>query len=368
MGTLNQIANRMKPPISLDTFLGNARAVAILKRAIEQDRLPHAMIFAGPPGVGKCTLALLIAQYLNCQSPTGSGACGDCSACRRIRAVIESRYLKCQSLKGEDFCGNCPSCRTRTKRHPDIRLVEPEKSTISIEQVRELINEIAFQPLEARYRVVILDPAEQMRLEAHNSLLKTLEEPASRTIIILVTTNPYMLLETIRSRSRMLQFGEIPQDQIEQYLVLNEGRTIEEARLAAALSGGSLAVALDFNTREYLDIRKQALHFVILLLKRGKFADASAIAAQATKDKQYFQSWIESVALLLQDIYYAGPATERVGQRDLLEEVKELSQAVSHGKLVRTIQAVGKLKGALQYNVNRQIALEAMFVELTRNV
>ena len=79
-----------------------------------------------------------------------------------------------------------------------------------------MIGEIAFQPAEARYRVVILDPAEKMRAEAHNSLLKTLEEPPSRTVIILVTTNPYMLLETIRSRSRMLPFGEIPQDEIEQ--------------------------------------------------------------------------------------------------------------------------------------------------------
>lgn len=359
--------NRMKYPISLSTFLGNARSVEILKRAIQQDRLPHAMIFAGPAGVGKCTLALLVAQYLNCQAPSGNGACGNCSPCKRIMAVIECRHLECQSLKGEGFCGNCPNCRIRTKRHPDIWLVEPEKTTISIDQVRELINEIAFQPLEAQYRVVILDPAERMRLEAHNSLLKTLEEPPSRTIIILVTTNPYMLLETIRSRSRMLLFGEIPQAQIESYLVSNEGRTAEEARLAAVLSGGSLAAAMDFSTSEYLDIRNLALHFVTLLLRRGRFSEASAVAMQVTKDKQPFQRWIESVAALLQDIYYAGLATERVGQRDLLEKMEELSRAVSRSSLVRFIDGIATLKGSLQYNVNRQIALEALFLALTRD-
>ena len=356
--------NSMRSPIGLDTFIGNVRAVEILKRAIEQDRLPHAMIFAGPNGVGKCTLALLVARYLNCLSPKNNDACGQCSPCQRILAVLESRYLACE--KGDSFCGSCLSCKTRTKRHPDIRLIEPEKTTISIDQVREVIGEIAYQPLEARYRVVILDPAEQMRLEAHNSLLKTLEEPASRTVMILVTTNPYMLLETIRSRSRMLHFGEIPQEQIERHLVRAIGRSPDEARFAAALSKGSLADALDFNTNEYREIREQALHFVSLLLKKGRFMDASAVAAKVAKDKHFFQLWMESVAALLQDIYYSGIAVERVGQLDMLEAMKELNRTVKHSMLIRAIEAVQKLKSNLQYNVNRQIALEALFVELIR--
>jgi DNA polymerase-3 subunit delta' len=357
----------MKYPISLNTFLGNARAVEILRRAIEQDRLPHAMIFAGPAGVGKCTLALLIAQYLNCPAPLANGPCGVCAVCNRIMAVIESRHLECQTLKGEGFCGSCANCKTRIKRHPDIRLIEPEKTTIGIDQIRSLIEEIAFQPLEARYRVVVLDPAEQMRQEAHNSLLKTLEEPPSRTIIILVTTNPYMLLETIRSRSRMLQFGEIPQDQIERYLIKSEGRSGEEARLAGALSGGSLAAALNFNTDEYQEIRKQALQFLILLLKRGSFAEASAVASQVAKDKSFFQLWIDSVATLLQDVYYAAKASERVGNRDLLAKLQEISRNSTDAAVLRTINACRKLRGELQYNVNRQLALEAMFITLTLN-
>jgi DNA polymerase-3 subunit delta' len=366
MGATGKTMNRKQYSLSLNSFLGSARAVAILKRAIKQDRLPHAMIFSGPAGVGKCTLALLVAQYLNCLSPRQDGACGECAVCRRIMAVIESRHLKCLKLKDEGFCGSCANCLTRTKRHPDVRLIEPEKTTISIDQVRDMIDEVAFQPLEARYRVVILDPAEQMRAEAHNSLLKTLEEPASRTFIILVTTNPYMLLETIRSRCRMLQFGEIPQDQIERYLVETEGRSADEALLAAALSGGSLAAALNFNTEEHQDIRRQALQFVALLFKRGTFAEASAVAGKVGKDKQFFQSWVESVATLLQDIYYAGIDEERVGQRDLLANLQEISRGVPRSTLLLSIDAVKKLKGDLQFNVNRQLALEAMFVNLTR--
>ena len=356
----------MIPPIKLHTFLGNPRAVEILKRAIEQDRLPHAMIFSGPAGVGKCSFALLVAQYLNCLSPVENGPCNSCATCKRIEAVIQSRYLKCETLKGTGFCGNCTSCRIRAKRHPDIHLVEPVKTTIGIEQVRTLIGEIAYQPVEAKYRVVIFDPAEQMRPEAHNSLLKTLEEPPSRTIIILVTTNPYMLLETIRSRSRLLPFGEIPLQQIEQHLVTHLGRTPEDARLAAALSGGSMTAALDFNTEEYQDIREQALYFIKLIIKGGKFTDANALAVQVAKDKKLFQLWIESVMAILQDIYYAGLSKERVGQRDLLKTIEELNRAVSHNALIRIIDKIGRLKSQLSYNVNRQIALETLFVELTR--
>ncbi len=358
----------MKKPISLNTFLGNKRAVEILRRAIEQDRLPHAMIFAGPAGVGKCTLALLIAQYLNCLSPLASGPCGNCPACTRIMAVIESRHLSCLKLKEGEFCGSCSNCKIRTKRHPDIRLIEPEKTTIGIDQIRSLIEEVAFQPLEARYRVVILDPAEQMRQEAHNSLLKTLEEPPSRTMIILITTNPYMLLETIRSRSRMLQFGEIPLEQIVEYLIKNEGRSMEEARLASALSGGSLAAALNFNTAEYRDTRNHALQFLVLLLNGGGFAEASAIAGQVAKDKASFQSWIESAAALLQDVYYAARAPERIGNRDLQAKLQEIAGKSSESSILRSIRAFRKLKSELQFNVNRQLALEAMFITLTQKV
>jgi DNA polymerase-3 subunit delta' len=358
----------MKTPTDLNSFIGNAQTVEVLKRAIRQDRLPHAMIFAGPEGVGKCTLALLIAQHLNCLSPVAGAACGKCSACKRILAILQSRHLSCETLK-EGFCGSCPSCQIQMKRHPDVRLIEPEKSIITIDQVRNLIDEVAFQPSEARYRVVILDPAGEMQAAAQNSLLKTLEEPASRTILILITTNPYMLLQTIRSRSRMLQFGEIPQDRIEQHLTQKEGRAVAEARLAAAISGGSLAAALAVNTGEYQDIRAQALKFVSLLLKRGRFIEVSNIAIQVVKDKdkEFFRLWIESVSAILRDVYYTGIETERIGQRDLMEKMKELSQSVSRTGLVRIISAVGKLKHDLQYNVNRQLALEAMFVALGRN-
>lgn len=356
----------MEKTIHLDNFIGNPRIPEVLRRAIEQNRLPHAMIFAGPAGTGKCTLALLIAQLLNCLVPANKNACGECSPCRKISATLKSRNLLCQTMKGDGFCGTCENCRLRMQKHPDVRLIEPEKTTIGIDQVRELIDEVAFQPFEARYRLAVLDPADQMKIEAQNSLLKTLEEPASRTVIILITTNPYMLLETIRSRCRLLQFGGIQRETIEQYLISEAGMTPRDAQLSAALSGGSLAAALAFDTVGYREIREQAFRFVRLLLKGEDFTNTSILSAQAAKDKKSFTAWVDAVTALLEDIYYAAIAPDRVGQVDLREKLEQVARNTPRRILVSAIDAIGNLKKELQYNINRQLALESIFLSVGR--
>lgn len=355
----------MKEPVRLEHFVGNARVVEILLRAINQQRLPHAMIFAGQEGVGKCTLALLLAQVLNCLSPENHSACGKCSSCRKISSTLLGRNLACENMKEEGFCGVCPSCRLKMQNHPDVRLIEPEKTTIAIDQIRELIGEVAFQPFEARYRVVILDPADRMKMEAQNSLLKTLEEPSSRTVIILVTTNPYMLLDTIRSRARLLQFGEIPQETIKKYLISEGILSPEDAHLASVLSGGSLAKAVDFDPLAYRGIRDQALQFVALLLKGEDFKKASHIAEQVSKDKKSFPSWIDAVNALLQDVYYAEIAPERIGQSDVRKQLLELARRTPRSALLSAIDAIREFQRELQLNINRQLALEALYLSVS---
>ena len=351
-----------KVPESLMSFLGNRQAVDILVRAVELDRLPHALIFAGPAGVGKCTLAVLLAQRLNCLAPGADGACGRCTMCRKIRSVLLARYLSCLSPKGELPCGGCRNCRILADQHPDIRVIEPEKTTIAIDQVRELISEISYQPFEARFRVVILDPADKMRAEAHNSLLKTLEEPPSRTIIILVTTNPYFLLTTILSRCRLLQFGGIPQNLIEDYLVKEKGLTTQEAQLAACLSNGSLAAALSFDSGTHREAKAQAMRFVDLLIRRGRFSEASPLLSGLGKDKKVQDIWLESVEAILQDVYFSQIAPERVSQQDLQADLAGLARMISRAELVSIIGAFKRLRLALTRNVNRQIALESIFL------
>lgn len=353
----------MKEMLSLDSFMGNRRAVEILRRAVERDRLPHALMFAGPDGVGKGTLAVLLAQVVNCPvSPIGK-ACGTCPTCRRIMAVLQARNLECLTPKGSVRCGACRNCKTIAGQHPDVRVIQPdEKTTITIRQVRAMIDEVSYQPFEARCRVVILDPADQMRPEATNSLLKTLEEPPSQTVIILVTTSPFLLPVTIRSRARMLQFSGIPQDQIERYLAERAGRNPQEARIAAAFSNGSLAAALSFDTGQFREARSQALRFVSLLLRRGSFGEVSRIAAALAKDKEGFQRWVDAVSAVLQDVYYSQVAPGRVGQRDIIEELAKLAEGTSRRAIVSAIAALKRLRSGLTFNLNRQLAVESLYL------
>jgi len=324
----------MTLPAGFDAFLGNRRVVEILRRAVERNRVPHALIFAGPQGVGKTTLALLLAQRLNCAQPEAGRACSSCVSCRKIRSAV----------------------------HPDVRVVEPQGAFIKIEQIRSLIGEIAFQPFEAQYRVVVLDGADQMRKEAANCLLKTLEEPPSRTVLVLVTTRPYLLLQTIHSRSQMIQFVPVQEQLIEKHLVEFLGWSPDDAKLAAMFSGGSFGEAIGFDKARHRDVRKQALRFISLLLRKGGFVDISPMAAEIAKKRESFEVWIEAVAVLLQDIYYAQVSPSQMSQPDLVGELTELSRTVSRARVVSSINAVKGLKAAVQSNANRRLALESLFL------
>ena len=325
----------MTRPVTFGSFLGNARVVQIVRHALARNRLPHALIFAGPAGVGKRTFALLVAQRINCLSPHGDEPCGGCRSCVKFA----------------------------TGNHPDVREIKPEGTVIRIEQIRALINEVAFEPFEAAARFVILDPAEQMKNETANSLLKTLEEPPSRTYLVLITSNPYALLPTILSRCRMLQFGTIPQQEIEEYLIAVQKIDPEEARLSAFFSNGSLGTAISFDSERYRKARKQALDFVRLLFSASpRFTEASKLSAAESKDKEAFQLWMESVMGLIQDVYFAQVAPERMAHSDIADELKELAASVSHARVVSAIEHFKTLKRELIHNVNRQIALESIYL------
>jgi len=327
----------MTAPQNFKSFVGNRRVVDILRRAVDQGRLPHALIFAGPSGVGKRTLALLLAQLLNCIRPERDEPCGVCNACRKISGGT----------------------------HPDVRVVEPDGAFIKIDQVRAMIDEVAYQPFEGKYRMVILDGADQMRVEAANCLLKTLEEPPSRSVLVLVTAKPYLLLGTIRSRSRLLQFGPIAEDDIEAFLTGTQGRTPDDARLAASFSNGSLSMATAFDAARHKEVRAMALRFVSMLLRREGFAQASALGSGIAKDKELFLVWLDMAATLLQDVYYAQTAPARIGQRDIARELAGLAQSAPRARVLGAIEAVKNLRSGLLQNVNRQLALEALFLAET---
>ena len=345
------------------SFIGNARAVDILRRAIARDRLPHGMIFAGPPGVGKCTLALMLARFVNCLAPERDEACGRCSPCKRIGAAILSRRLHCER-RADRPCGGCPSCKIMAMRHPDLHLVEPKegKSVISIEQVRDLIGEVAFQPIEARYRVMILDPADRMSIEAQNSLLKTLEEPQSRTLLILVTSNPHALLDTTARAAGCSISGDPGRADR-----AAPGRGRGKAGGGGAPGGpprrGSLAPPSISTSRPMAGSwSRRSISF--------RPAREGLRGQRHGRRGGQRQAGVPVLSryglLLLEDVYYAKIDPGRVGRLGLGDRFGPLARSVPRRVLVRAIEGVRKLQGDLRSYVNRQIALEALFIQVAR--
>mgnify|MGYP002631004985 CR=1 FL=1 len=199
----------------LSQLRGHHPQRAALARMLTADRAVHALILDGPVGVGKTTIAEALAASLTCLDLQANG----------------------------DACGVCRSCHALSRGdHIDVQRIERSGQGIRIDAIREATRSLRYEPVLGRTKVVMLLDAERLREEAGNALLKTLEEPASATVFLLVTSRPQLLLDTIRSRCQNLRFGPLGEEDI-RAILLEEGLEPSLVPLAAALADGSLSAA-----------------------------------------------------------------------------------------------------------------------------
>jgi len=223
--------NVSKSDAALSTFshiFGQSSAIDWLTRAYIADRLPHGLIFAGPAGVGKSTTARALGKLFLCQQPQGAEACGACESCNLIDA------------------GNHPDFHAVTKeliRYHD-KTGKSKGISLSIDVVRpELVEPAARKPVMGTGKVFVVEQADVMTAQAQNALLKTLEEPAGRTLIVLSTDQPDALLQTIRSRCQMVRFAALDQAMSTAELT-RRGIDPSLARKATTYANGSLGMAM----------------------------------------------------------------------------------------------------------------------------
>ena len=313
--------------------IGHRRLIDLLARAVARESLPPSLILAGPDGIGKRLVAVATAQALNCtnsevrQQKTALDACGGCSSCLRIARGI----------------------------HPDVLIVQPgDNGNIRIEQVREVIDQASYRPFEGRRRVVIIDQAETLMPQAQNALLKTLEEPPSASVFMLVTSRPDALLPTVLSRCPRLRFRPLHAGDVAAAMI-KRGRPEPEARAVAALADGSIGRALEASGGALVQARNVAEK---VLTQAAETDDArrrldgskdllegTGTGARSAEDRDQLASHLLAMASLVRDVELLSTRAENVALAN--PDVRPALERLSVFKGERGLHAFSAIDEAL---------------------
>jgi len=331
-------------------IIGQERAKKFLKQAMAKDKMPHAYLFTGIPGIGKTTMAMALAMALNCREPQGGDSCGRCACCRQILG------------------GNSP----------DFVVIEPQGQFIKIEQVRELNRSLGFAPM-GNCRVSVVRRAEAMTDEAANSFLKTLEEPPPGNIFVLSTTEPYDLLPTIVSRCQRVAFGPIPVKDMSNWFVKEMDKDEETAGILANISGGSLGRAIEISKTDYLDRRQEWLLRVLRLpgMPKDKVMEL-AVECATGEGKRGFKSpgylgspimemlftwktWYRDLMLLS-----AGGPPDQIINGDFSHKLKKMAEMTIMKNLIESVLIINRAEIDLKRNRNVSLVMEHTILTLSR--
>jgi DNA polymerase-3 subunit delta' len=320
-------------------LLGHEWAVNLLKQHIAHDTVRHAYLFAGPPGVGRRTLAIRFARALGCTNPPAPAeSCGNCRTCQQIEAM----------------------------QYPDLSVVqaESEGAVLKIDQVREVNRSLSLKPYQSKYRVALFLRFQEANQNAQNALLKTLEEAPGHAILILTADNAEQLLPTIVSRCEIMRLRALPIEAVEEHLQHN-GASPEDARLLAHLSNGRPGFALRLMADpEGLKSRAERLDDLRELMpatRVRKFSYADKLA----RDKDTFRRVLMLWSSYFRDVMLtAAQANAPLTNMDRMEEITALAKSLSLLQARRTVSSLERAVELLDKNINARLLAEVTLLDL----
>ena len=359
-------------------FLGNESIVAALRGALRSGRVPHSLLFTGPRGVGKFTLARMFAQAANCER-LKDDFCGECYTCHRIALLADPQPLLEQGLaeRGESAdAATVERVPLILQSHPDVWALVPDpvrlktpvvRPTLRIGQLRAVQRAAYFQPM-GRRRIFLLDGAETMRWDVANVFLKILEEPPPSATLILTAPSPYALLPTIVSRCLQFHFAPLPQEAVEKILREKTNRKPAEIKLAAQLAEGSPGLAIEMNVEKTAEKHRLALGILERAVHGQGFARLFADTSALAKDRE--TSFEELIAIfygLLTDLLELTSKVQEPVFRNpaLKKELEALAKLVDRCWVMRAISGFDELYAGARRNLNRQLGLDALAAALS---
>ena len=360
-------------------FLGNERVVTALRGMLATERVPHAMLFSGPRGVGKFTLARMFAQAANCQR-LPDDFCGECEPCRKIGLLADLRPLVEQGLAQR---GERPDAATVERvpllieTHPDVWAIVPDpvrakepvaRPVLHVGQLRAVQRAAYFKP-QGRRRVFLIDGADTMRWDLANIFLKILEEPPESATLILMAPNPYQLLPTIRSRCLQFSFTPLGTAEVEEILKTRTEMKPEERRLAAQYAEGSPGAAIGLDLEAAARLRRDAFSILERSVELRGVSDLFAATAALAKSQEIaFENVLEVFYSLLTDLLdLSSSSTKKVLRNPALaRELETLSKKVDLAWISKAVEGFDVLNARTRRNINRSLGLDAVAISLTR--
>lgn len=323
-------------------IIGHKDVIRHLQNAIEANKVSHAYILNGEKGSGKKTIARVFARALNCESDE------------------------------ERPCDKCHSCRqANSGNHPDIMEITHDKpNSISVDDIREqIVEDVQVRPYSSPYKVYIISDAEKMTMQAQNALLKTIEEPPSYVVVLLLTTNASSLLPTILSRCVMLNTKPVPDSQVRTYLMEHAQIPDYQADICVAFAQGNIGKAVQLATSENFNEIRGAAIYLLTHLKDMDIAEITAAVKAVSEFKVDIRDYLDILAVWYRDVLYFKATSDANGIifRENLRAIQEQTRRCSYEGLERILEGIQKAKMRLTANVNFELTMELLFLLMKEN-
>lgn len=366
-----------------DRIIGQRHLQEMLQQSIIGARIPQALLLSGSRGRGSLALALEFARALNCFAPVRSqfsiAPCGTCQSCTQAKTLqhpnitivtaLPAGKVEQESDFKEDVLEEMREQIAEIAADPYTTFKVSNANVIRIWQIRELNRSMALSTLQQGRRIVIIVDAENMNTEAANAFLKTLEEPHQGVSIILTSSQPERLLQTIVSRCQELIVPPLDDASITEELLRRGECTEQEARIIAACADGDMSAALEFIHEDVQEIRNDVISMLRSALRGRDHRLGIAEAAESVaehRDKARALTYLRFMSVWLRDTYVIAQTgqSSMITNKDLEETLMKFASAFGHADLDRAIRSIDRAAYDIAHHVSINLTLTTLLMEL----